>query len=68
MIPVCTTSCCSEPANFPGNYRLGLFSSMTREDEPSKPKVTPVTKLLAWKIPIVEETEKLAVIHRTSAS
>jgi hypothetical protein len=41
---------------------------MSREDEPSKPKVTPVTKLLAWKIPVVEEMEKPAVIHRTSAS
>jgi hypothetical protein len=68
MIPVHSTARESEPANLPGNYRLGLFSSMTRENEPSKPKMTPVTKLLAWKITVVEESEKLAVIHRTSAS
>jgi hypothetical protein len=41
---------------------------MSGEDEPSKTKMTPMTKLLAWKIAIVEETEKLAVIQRTSVS
>ncbi len=30
--------------------------------------MTPVTKLFAGKIRIVEETEKLPVIHRTPAS
>jgi hypothetical protein len=40
---------------------------MSGEDEPSETEMTPVTKLFAWKIPIVEETEKLVVIHRTSA-
>jgi hypothetical protein len=41
---------------------------MSRDDEPSKTEVAPVTKLVALKTPIVEETEKLAVIRRTSAS
>jgi hypothetical protein len=41
---------------------------MVGEDEPSKTKMTPMTKLLAWKIPIVEEAEKLPVIHGASDS
>ena len=40
---------------------------MFGENEPSETKMTPVTKLFAWKIAIVEEAEKLAIIHRTSA-
>jgi len=40
---------------------------MSGEDEPSKTKMTSVTKLFARKIPIVEEAQKIAVIHRPSA-
>ncbi len=38
---------------------------MFGEDEPRETKMTPVTKLFAWKIAIVEEAQKLAIIHRT---
>jgi hypothetical protein len=41
---------------------------MLGQDEPSEAKMASVTKLLAWKIAIVEESEKLAVIHGSSAS
>jgi len=39
---------------------------MSREDEPSKTKMAHMTKLFAWKIPVVKETEKIAVIHSPS--
>jgi hypothetical protein len=54
--------------DFTSNNLLSVILSMAGEDEPGKTKMTPVTKLLAWKIAVVEETEKLAVIQRTSAS
>ncbi len=68
MIPVRGAARSSKPLDFTSNNLLSVILSMAGEDEPSKTKMTPMTKLFAWKIPIVEETEKLAVIHRTSAS
>jgi hypothetical protein len=68
MLPARGAARNSTPLDFTSNNVLSVILSMTGEDEPSKAKMTLVTKLLAWKIPIVEETEKLAVIHRTSTS
>ncbi len=68
MIPLRGAARNSEASDFTNNNLLSVILSMAGEDEPSKTKMTPMTKLLAWKIPIVEETEKLTVIHRTSAS
>jgi hypothetical protein len=58
----------SKPLDFTSNNLLSVILSMAGEDKPSQTKMAPMTKLLAWKIPIVEETEKLAVIQRTSVS
>ena len=68
MIPVRRAARNSNPLDFTSNNLLSLILSMAGEDEPSKTKMTPVTKLFAGKIRIVEETEKLPVIHRTPAS
>jgi hypothetical protein len=40
---------------------------MMGEDESGETKMTSVTKLFGWKIAIVEEAQKLTIIHRTSA-
>jgi hypothetical protein len=68
MIPVRGAARNSKLLDFTSNNLLSVILSMAGEDEPSKTEMTPVTKLFAWKIRIVEEAEKLAVIHRTSAS
>lgn len=68
MIPAPGTPRGSEPTNLTSKNRVGLFSPMTREDEPSKTKMTHMTKLFARKIRIVEESKKLAVIQRQSTS
>jgi hypothetical protein len=68
MIPVRRAARNSKPLDFTSNDLLSVILSMAGEDEPSETKMTPVTKLFAWKIAIVEETDKLEVIHRTSAS
>ncbi len=66
MIPVRSSIRYSKPGNLASNYLLRLVLSISGEDEPGETKMTLVTKLLPWKIVIVEEAQKLAVIHRTS--
>jgi hypothetical protein len=68
MIPVRGAARNSKPLDFTSNNLLSVILSMAGQDEPSKKKMTSMTKLLAWKIAIVEESEKLAVIHGSSAS
>jgi hypothetical protein len=68
MIPVRSTIRSSKLFDFPCNYLFSVILSVACQGEPGETKVTPVTKLFTWKIPIVEEAQKLAVIHRTSAS
>jgi hypothetical protein len=68
MIPVRGAARNGKPSDFTSKNLLSVILSMAGEDEPSQTKMTPVTKLLAWKIAIVEESEKLPVIHGTSAS
>ena len=66
MIPVRSSIRYSKWANLSSNYLLRLVLSLSGEDEPSETKMTRVTKLFPWKIVILEEAQKLAVIHRTS--
>jgi hypothetical protein len=68
MIPAGNTIRDSKPLNLTGHNAISLIPSMLGQDEPSEAKMASVTKLLAWKIAIVEESEKLAVIHGSSAS
>jgi hypothetical protein len=68
MIPVRSTIRGRKSLNLACNYALSFIFSMVGQDEPREAKMASVTKLLAWKIAIVEESEKLAVIHGSSAS
>lgn len=66
MIPVRSSAGSCNTPNLSSNYPFGLFSSMTREDEPGKTKMSSMAELFAGKIRIVEEQEKLGIIHTES--
>jgi hypothetical protein len=67
MVPVRSTVRNRKLLDFTSNCPLSIVISMMGEDESGETKMTSVTKLFGWKIAIVEEAQKLTIIHRTSA-
>ncbi len=63
MVPVRSTVRNRKLLDFTSNYLLSIILSMTGKDKQGETKMTIVTKLLAWKIAIVKEAQKLTIIH-----
>jgi hypothetical protein len=55
VIPIGSALRNRKPLNLASHNRLGFIPPIVREHEPCETKMAPTTKLLSWKITIVEE-------------